>query len=140
MAGRLDSIGRTIVRRLQNPAQGREVHIPRCQAALRDSLRPGDVLLVEGDSRISGIIKYLKSTWSHAALHVGPIGNSSACDGEPHEAETGEGVISAPRLQLLETRDAADHRVLYVLGFGIAGAIVTDALVFVYFALFYASG
>jgi hypothetical protein len=140
MAGMLDRIGRAIARYLERPVQGRETPTSSYRAGLRSSFRPGDVLLVEGDSRISGIIKYLKSTWSHAALHVGPIGNSSACDGEPHEVETGEDVISAPRLQLLETRDAADHRVLYVLGFGIAGAIVTDALVFVYFALFYASG
>jgi hypothetical protein len=36
-------------------------------------LRPGDVLLVEGSSRISSAIKYLtQSTWSHAALYVGP--------------------------------------------------------------------
>lgn len=35
-------------------------------------LRPGDVLLVEGDTRVSGAIKYLtQSTWSHAALYVG---------------------------------------------------------------------
>jgi hypothetical protein len=39
-----------------------------------------------------------------------------------------------------DTRDHADHRVLYVLGFGIAGAIVTNALVFIYFAAVYASG
>ena len=36
--------------------------------------------------------------------------------------------------------DPADHRMLYVLGFGIAGAIVTNALVFIYFAAVYASG
>lgn len=36
------------------------------------TLRPGDVLLVEGHSRISTAIKYLtQSTWSHAALYVG---------------------------------------------------------------------
>lgn len=35
-------------------------------------LRPGDVLLVEGDTRVSSAIKYLtQSTWSHAALYVG---------------------------------------------------------------------
>jgi hypothetical protein len=39
-----------------------------------------------------------------------------------------------------DTRDHASHRMLYVLGFGIAGAIVTNALVFVYFAVVYASG
>ena len=39
-----------------------------------------------------------------------------------------------------DTRDPADHRILYVLGFGIAGAIVTNAFVFIYFAVVYASG
>ena len=39
---------------------------------LRTHLRPGDVLLVEGNQRISVAIKYLtQSTWSHAAIYVG---------------------------------------------------------------------
>ena len=66
---------------------------------LHDTLRPGDVLLVEGKGRISGGIKYLtQSTWSHSALYVGPI-DSAETDGEPHvliEANLGEGVVSAP--------------------------------------------
>lgn len=38
-----------------------------CQA-----LQPGDVVLVEGNERVSGVIKYLtQSTWSHAALFIG---------------------------------------------------------------------
>jgi hypothetical protein len=32
------------------------------------------------------------------------------------------------------------HQVLYVLGFGIAGAILANMLVFIYFAWSYASG
>lgn len=41
---------------------------------LRACLEPGDVLLVEGHSRASTAIKYLtQSTWSHAALFVGPL-------------------------------------------------------------------
>ena len=32
------------------------------------------------------------------------------------------------------------HRMLYVLGFGLAGAILSNILVFIYFAMFYASG
>lgn len=40
---------------------------------VRACLQPGDVLLVEGDTRVSVAIKYLtQSTWSHAALYVGP--------------------------------------------------------------------
>ena len=38
-----------------------------------------------------------------------------------------------------DTHDHADHRVLYVLGFGIANAIVTNSLVFIYFASLYAA-
>ena len=39
---------------------------------LAATLRPGDVLLVEGNTRLSVAIKYLtQSTWSHAALFVG---------------------------------------------------------------------
>src|SRR6266850_1558755 len=35
-------------------------------------LRPGDVILVDGDQRISEVIKYLtQSSWSHSVLYVG---------------------------------------------------------------------
>ena len=34
-------------------------------------------------------------------------------------------------------QDPAGYRVLYVLGFGIAGAIFANAALFAYFALFY---
>jgi hypothetical protein len=32
------------------------------------------------------------------------------------------------------------HNMLYVLGFGLGGAILSNMVVFIYFALFYASG
>ncbi len=39
---------------------------------LETTLRPADVLLVDGSSRISSAIKYItQSSWSHAALYVG---------------------------------------------------------------------
>jgi hypothetical protein len=39
---------------------------------LKRHIRKGDVLLVEGDQRISAIIKHLtQSSWSHAALYIG---------------------------------------------------------------------
>jgi hypothetical protein len=95
----LDTIARAIARCLEKPVQGYEPFAPSDPAALRKSLKPGDVLLVEGNSHISRAIKYLtQSTWSHAALYVGPIVGVTARDGEPHvliEAEAGEGVISA---------------------------------------------
>lgn len=40
--------------------------------ALKSALKPGDVLLVDGGSRISMAIKYItQSTWSHATLYAG---------------------------------------------------------------------
>lgn len=61
-------------------------------------LQPGDVLLVEGNSRISTAIKYLtQSTWSHAALFVGFKALSEAGRPTSHcvvEADTVEGVRS----------------------------------------------
>ncbi|MGD9924156.1 MAG: YiiX/YebB-like N1pC/P60 family cysteine hydrolase, partial [Pseudorhodoplanes sp.] len=64
------------------------------------AIRQGDVLLIEGNTRISGVIKYLtQSTWSHAALYVGRIGDRETQDGEPLtlvEANLGEGVVAAP--------------------------------------------
>ena len=39
---------------------------------LKEVSRKGDVLLVEGDQRVSAIIKLLThSSWSHAALYIG---------------------------------------------------------------------
>ena len=39
---------------------------------LKATIRPGDVLLVDGDQRVSQAIKYLTmSSWSHSALYVG---------------------------------------------------------------------
>ena len=95
-----DSLGQLIARYLQKPVRGYEPFTPSDPDALRQSLAPGDVLLVEGNNHISGVIKYLtQSTWSHSALYVGPIEGQSTADGEPHvliEANVGEGVVSAP--------------------------------------------
>jgi hypothetical protein len=98
MSWMFDNVGRLIAR-LQKPANRCEPFTPNDSTALHETLRPGDVLLVEGKSRISGSIKYLtQSTWSHSALYVGHIAGA-ATDGEPHvliEANIDEGVVSAP--------------------------------------------
>jgi hypothetical protein len=100
MSRMLDGIGRLIARYLQKPVNGYEPFTPSDPDALRQSLEPGDVLLVEGNNNISGVIKYLtQSTWSHSALYVGPIAGQATEQGEPHvlvEANVGEGVVSAP--------------------------------------------
>ena len=47
----------------------RGVNDPR---ALKAHVRKGDVILVEGDQRVSAIIRYLtQSSWSHSALYIG---------------------------------------------------------------------
>ena len=96
----LDMIGKLIAGYLQKEEPGYEPFTPSDPEQLRSIIAPGDVLLVEGNNRISGIIKYLtQSTWSHSALYVGPIDGAQEEDGEPHvliEAYVGDGVISAP--------------------------------------------
>jgi hypothetical protein len=95
----LNNIKRRLARYLEN-SKPDDTFRSTDPIALRHSLQPGDVLLVEGNSRISAVIKYLtQSTWSHAALYVGPIPGAHAGDGEPHvlvEAELSEGVVSSP--------------------------------------------
>jgi hypothetical protein len=79
-------------------------------AKLLQCLQPGDVVLVEGQSRISAAIKYLtQSTWSHAALYVGqPVGGVDAQGLERCfvEADLQEGVraVSAAAFQGLHCR------------------------------------
>jgi hypothetical protein len=96
----LEGVGQVIARYLEKPEQGYEPFTPSDPKALRASLKPGDVLLIEGNNHIAGVIKYLtQSTWSHAALYVGPIGDRETEDGEPLvlvEANIGQGVVAVP--------------------------------------------
>jgi hypothetical protein len=96
----VEGVGRLIARYLEKPAEGYEPYTPTNAELLRTSLKPGDVLLVEGNNHISGVIKYLtQSTWSHAALYVGPVGDRVDENGEPLvlvEANIGQGVVAVP--------------------------------------------
>jgi hypothetical protein len=68
---------------LRREVPGEEPFVPSDPTALRRSLRPADVLLVAGSSKLSTAIKYLtQSTWSHAALYVGE-GLAPPAEGEP---------------------------------------------------------
>jgi hypothetical protein len=101
MSGRmLDAIGGAVAAMLEKPIKGYEPATPPDGEALAFSLRPADVILVEGNSRVSSVIKYLtQSTWSHSAMYVGPVPGLFAPGGEPHvlvEANLGEGVVTAP--------------------------------------------
>lgn len=64
---------------------------------LRANLQPCDVLLVEGNTRLSAMIKFLtQSTWSHAALFVGEAGGMRIDAPVLIEAEAAAGVIASP--------------------------------------------
>ncbi len=67
---------------------------------LAGTLKPGDVLLIEGNTRISVAIKYLtQSTWSHSALYVGDILGPTPPGEEPKvliEADMRAGVRAVP--------------------------------------------
>ncbi|HDZ71508.1 MAG TPA: lipo-like protein [Aurantimonas coralicida] len=68
----LDRIGRLIAAFLQEPVTDCAGATPFPFDALLHALRPCDVILIEGNTRISSPIKYLtQSTWSHSALYVG---------------------------------------------------------------------
>lgn len=108
----LQRIGRALLRRLEMPIPSYEQRIINNMDNLYREIRPGDVLLVEGNSRVSRIIQLLtKSSWSHCALYVG---DRPELAGSPHtiidrggfaardrkhllvEADGGNGVITVP--------------------------------------------
>ena len=81
--------------------------IPRpCNAPCQ----PGDILLVEGNQKVSAAIKYLtQSTWSHSAIFVGDALPEPE-DGSPRpqliEVNLGEGCVGVPvaKYQTYNTR------------------------------------
>jgi hypothetical protein len=61
-----------LLRFLTKPVKQYQVRFPVDMAQLKRCINKGDVLLVEGNERISELIKYFtQSSWSHAALYVG---------------------------------------------------------------------
>ena len=99
MNGFAATIGSIIARFLQGHANGPYPHPAADLAAMRSIIAPGDVVLVEGNRRISTAIKYLtQSTWPHAAIYVGErAGHDEAgrlCD--MVEADTVRGVRAFP--------------------------------------------
>jgi hypothetical protein len=103
-------MGRALGRYLSQPIKQYRPLNTSVPGALEATLRPGDVLLVEGNTRVSAAIKYLtQSTWSHAALYVGDAVGTAEEDGEPHtlvEADMVQGVCAVPlsRYAALHTR------------------------------------
>ncbi len=104
MANRVSSaVGRRLAAFLEKEVSGYTAFSVAPADLLRKTLRPGDVLLVEGNTRISGAIKYLtQSTWSHAAFCVCQCGDGD----ELIEADLTEGVRCVPisNYETLNTR------------------------------------
>jgi hypothetical protein len=96
----LDRMGRWLAAKLRRETSGYEPYTPSDPDTLRTTLRPGDILLVEGHQYISMVIEYLTmSSWSHAAIFVGDIPGRFTPEGEPHvlvEVNLGEGCVSTP--------------------------------------------
>ena len=90
-------LGRALARYLGTPGRTAVVGYPTNIALLAATVRPGDVLLVEGSSRVSTAIKYLtQSTWSHAALYVGALDAGAADPRCVVEADICDGVRAVP--------------------------------------------
>ncbi len=92
-------VGGGLARFLNQPTGDYEQFSVTPEDRLKSVLVPGDILLVEGKTRISKAIKYLtQSTWSHAAIYVG---NAALCEQatDGHvlvEADLINGVITVP--------------------------------------------
>ena len=89
-------LGRRLSRYLSKTVHAHGTAAPTDPIKLMACLQPGDVLLVEGQTRVSVAIKYLtQSTWSHAALYAGQVIGLSDAKGLPRcflEADLRHGV------------------------------------------------
>ena len=67
-----DAMSRAMVEYLTGTVSNYQRRVANDPGQLKEILRPGDVVLVEGDTRISQLIKYLtQSSWSHACMYLG---------------------------------------------------------------------
>ncbi|MDZ7682702.1 MAG: YiiX/YebB-like N1pC/P60 family cysteine hydrolase [Fodinibius sp.] len=96
----LSGLGYRLARYLTQTDEEQESVATCSREVLEKTLKPGDILLIDGSSRISMAIKYLtQSTWSHAAIF---IGKENLIDEEPNkqhvliEADLKEGVRKVP--------------------------------------------
>ena len=91
-----EAIGRFITARLGQPLRDDTPCIPSAPESMRNVLQPCDVVLVEGNQRVSTAIKYLtQSTWSHAAIYIGDA-LGPGCDRVLVEADLSDGVVAVP--------------------------------------------
>lgn len=99
----LGTLGQALSRYIEKPLKGYQSFSTTTPDRLRRTLRPCDVLLVEGNSRVASAIKYLtNSTWSHVAFFAG----GDDPDTQMIEADLQDGVRAIPvsRFAHLNTR------------------------------------
>ncbi|MEL6751439.1 MAG: lipo-like protein [Pseudomonadota bacterium] len=101
----LDRVSEWVAARLTAESSGYVPYTPSSPDVLFEALKPGDVLLVEGNQKVSAAIKYLtQSTWSHAALYVGDMIPFDGADDDVATSERprlvevnlGEGCVAVP--------------------------------------------
>ena len=76
-----DALARFLAEPISRPAASSDV------LALSALLRPGDVLLTEGNTRAAALVRRVtRSPWAHVSIYVGPLegGNDSRCIVEAH--------------------------------------------------------
>ena len=67
-------LGEWFVRQITRPRREYRRVVFNDPERLKSRIRPGDVVLVDGDQRVSQAIKYLTmSPWSHSAIYVGSL-------------------------------------------------------------------
>jgi permuted papain-like amidase YaeF/Yiix C92 family enzyme len=122
---------RTVACLLNQRVAEYELRVPNDMTRLYRQIRKGDVVLVEGELRVSQLIKYTtQSPWSHSALYVGDellrrggrlreqalASFGELADRLLIEALTEEGVVSAPLAKY------ASHNLRVCRPFGISAA------------------
>jgi uncharacterized protein YycO len=86
----VDALARYLARPVDRPAATADL------LALSVLLRPGDVLLTEGNSRAAALVRRLtRSRWAHVSIYIGPIqaGDDPRCI---VEADINAGVRAVP--------------------------------------------
>lgn len=95
-----DQMCRWVIEYIHKPLARYEPFSLGDPAKLQAALTPGDILLVEGNQKISTVIKYLtQSTWSHAAFYIGDALAPPTNDVEPLsliEVGARDGVVAIP--------------------------------------------
>lgn len=105
-----NALGRRLAHYLNKPKRAYQTFAVSDPHRLAEVLQPADVLLVDGNSRVSTAIKYLtQSTWSHVAMYVGDFQNTGLDPVNAPvliEADLEQGVIavSLDKYERLNTR------------------------------------